>query len=119
MRLRLLPVKMLLWRLTSIRSVTPSPNRTIKRRKINQKRRISFVAGLFGFPVFPVLPPTAAKWKERTPRARAGGLAALLHLLPFQHHGKTEKSCLLLEKCLTFNGKLAIILFVDSFHAGL
>ncbi|TMC86153.1 MAG: hypothetical protein E6J10_07270 [Chloroflexi bacterium] len=30
-----------------------------------------------------------------------------------------EKSCLLLEKCLTFNGKLAIILFVNSFHAGL
>ena len=27
----------------------------------------------------------------RTPRAPAGGLAALLHHLPFQHHGKTEK----------------------------
>src|SRR5713101_7132033 len=29
----------------------------------------------------------------RAPRAPAGGLAALLHHLPFQHHGKTEKPC--------------------------
>ena len=27
----------------------------------------------------------------RTPRAPAGGLAALLHHLPFQHHGNTDK----------------------------
>src|SRR5947209_1184568 len=37
----------------------------------------------------------------RTPRAAAGGLAALLHHLPCQQHGKTKKPCQFANPSLT------------------
>ena len=54
------------------------------------------VAGLpraFRFSCFAAYGGKVEREVARTPRAPAGGLAALLHLLPFQHHGNTEKPC--------------------------
>jgi len=48
---------------------------------------------LFRITCFAVYGGEVEREVARTPRAPAGGLAALLHHLHFQHHWKTEKPC--------------------------
>ncbi len=58
-----------------------------------------------------------AREVARTPRAPAEGLAALLHHLHFQHHGKTKKPLRGRRIPLAFRQGLAALPFALAFYS--